>query len=95
MKLGMIKYCYSQLDPDTCQEKVDYIKSKLQMLFDEYSKSTSSTQPSESCSHSSFHLSSMTVRGKGKEQMDGFGAFDVSVCFLLRILHSLSLNLIL
>ena len=68
------------------------------MLFDEYSKLTSSTQPSESYSHSSFHLSSMTVPmigGKGKEQMDGFGAFDVSVCFFfLRILHSLSLNLI-
>ena len=98
MKLGMIKYCYSQLDLDTCQEKVDYIKSKLQMLFDEYSKSTSSTQPSESCSYSSFYLSSMTVptvRGKEKKHMDGFGAFDVSVCFLLRILHSLSLNLIL
>ena len=95
MKLGTIKYCYSQLDLNTCQEKVDYIKSKLQMLFDEYSKSTSSTQPSESCSHSSFHLSFMTVRGKEKEHMDGFGAFDVSVCFLLKILHSLSLNLIL
>ena len=68
------------------------------MLFDEYSNSTSSTQLNESCSHSSFHLSSMTVPtvgGKGKEQMDGFSAFDVSVCFLLIILHSLSLNLIL
>ena len=84
MKLGTIKYFYSQLNPNTSQKKVDYIKSKLQMLFDEYSKLTSSTQPSESCSHSSFHLSSITVptvRGKGNEHMDGFGAFDVSVCF--------------
>ena len=56
MKLGTIKYCYFQLDPNTCQEKVDHIKSKLQMLFDEYSNLISSTQPSESCSHNSFHL---------------------------------------
>ena len=68
------------------------------MLFDEYSKLMSDTQPSESCSHSSFHLSFMIVPmvgEKGKEQIEEFGAFDVSVCFPLRILHSLSLILIL
>ena len=33
MKLSMIKYCYSQLDSNTCQKKIDNIKSKLYLLF--------------------------------------------------------------
>ena len=49
IKLSMIKYCYSQLDSNTCQEKIDNIKSKLYLLFDQYKKWMSSDKPSGSC----------------------------------------------
>ncbi|XP_045822991.1 zinc finger BED domain-containing protein RICESLEEPER 2-like isoform X4 [Trifolium pratense] len=43
MKLSTLAYCYSKLDASTCERKLQDVKSKLYMLFDQYSsKSTSS-----------------------------------------------------
>lgn len=83
-KLGMIKYCYSQLDEDTCQEKIDHIRSNLQMLFGEYVKWMASTEPSGSCSQGSSASSSLatpSISGKQKEQASDFGLYDVSIYF--------------
>ncbi|KAK2438690.1 zinc finger BED domain-containing protein RICESLEEPER [Trifolium repens] len=43
MKFSRLAYCYSKLDPSTCEQKLQKLKTKLYMLFDSYSsKSTSS-----------------------------------------------------
>jgi hypothetical protein len=42
MKFSRLAYCYSKLDPSTCEQKLQKLKTKLYMLFDSYSsKSTS------------------------------------------------------
>ncbi|GAU19720.1 hypothetical protein TSUD_78450 [Trifolium subterraneum] len=42
MKFSTLAYCYSKLDPSTCEQKLQQVKRKLYMLFDEYvSKNTS------------------------------------------------------
>ena len=77
MKLSMIKYCYSQLDSNTCQEKIDNIKSKLYLLFDQYSKWMSSDKPSGSCFRSS-NCSFATITDEDQNEIEDSGLFDVS-----------------
>ena len=81
MKLSMIKYCYSQLDSNTCQKKIDNIKSKLYLLFDQYKKWMSSDKPSGNC-FKSFNCSFATITDKDQNEIEDFGLFDVSFSFL-------------
>ncbi|CAJ2676966.1 unnamed protein product [Trifolium pratense] len=45
MKLSTLAYCYSKLDPSTCEQKLQQVKRKLYMLFDEYSSKNTSSGP--------------------------------------------------
>jgi hypothetical protein len=66
MKFSTLAYCYSKLDPSTCEQKLQQVKRKLYMLFDEYSskridQDQSSNMPLpkklKSLSHSLFDVS--------------------------------------
>ena len=80
MKLSMIKYCYSQLDSNICQENIDNIKSKYNLIFDQYRKWMSSDKPRESCFKSSNYSFATIVDGDQNEIEDS-GLFDVSFSF--------------
>ena len=38
MKFDALRFCYSKLDPSTCEEKLAHIKSKMYKLYQEYAK---------------------------------------------------------
>ena len=77
MKLSTIKYCYSQLDSNTCEEKIDNIKSKLYLLFDQYSKWMSSDKPNGSCFRSS-NCSFATITNEDQNEIEDSDLFYVS-----------------
>ena len=81
MKLSMIKYCYLQLDSNTYQEKIDNIKSKLYLLFDQYRKWMSSDKSSGSC-FKSFNCSFATIVDEDQNEIEDSSLFDVSFSFL-------------
>ena len=76
-KLSMIKYCYSQLDSNTCQKKIDNFKSKLYLFFDQYKKWMSSDKSSGSCFQSS-NYSFVTIIDEDQNEIEDSGLFDVS-----------------
>lgn len=39
-KLSLLDYCFTNLDPSTCQQKVENVQAKLYLLFKAYSKPT-------------------------------------------------------
>ena len=41
MKTTSLTYCYSKIDPKTCDGKVEYVKSKLYKLFENYANKNS------------------------------------------------------
>ena len=80
----MIKYCYSQLDSNTCQKKIDNIKNKLYLLFYQYKKWMSSDKSSESCFQSS-NYSFATIVNEDQNEIEDSGLFDVSFSFPKKI----------
>uniref|UniRef100_A0A151UI99 AC transposase n=1 Tax=Cajanus cajan TaxID=3821 RepID=A0A151UI99_CAJCA len=97
MKFEAIWFCYSKIDPSTCEEKINILKEKMYKLFEEYVKlhsnesNTSSSQISPST-----HIASFT---NDEQVMD---AFDVSfylsnfptqlVLFYLHLISYLSMT---
>ncbi|KAG6418762.1 hypothetical protein SASPL_120967 [Salvia splendens] len=55
MKLKLVEYCYSTLDPLSSEDKINRLKTKLYILYDEYKKKgddaslSKVSQPSGSC----------------------------------------------
>ncbi|XP_019154267.1 PREDICTED: zinc finger BED domain-containing protein DAYSLEEPER-like [Ipomoea nil] len=48
MKFKLLDFCFKKLDPNTCKQKSDYVKSKLYMLFEAYKSKTMTVPPSSS-----------------------------------------------
>nr|GLL21457.1 zinc finger BED domain-containing protein DAYSLEEPER-like isoform X1 [Ipomoea trifida] len=79
LKLQFVEYCYKKLDPLTCQAKIEEIKKKLYMLYDEYKKTSggsSSSRVSTSQSQVFSGTSSVGVGGGGLGSMGGPGKLD-------------------
>nr|GMD39372.1 zinc finger BED domain-containing protein RICESLEEPER 2-like [Ipomoea batatas] len=79
LKLQFVEYCYKKLHPLTCQVKIEEIKKKLYMLYDEYKKTSggsSSSRVSTSQSQVFSGTSSVGVGGGGLGSMGGPGKFD-------------------
>ncbi|XP_020239290.1 zinc finger BED domain-containing protein DAYSLEEPER [Cajanus cajan] len=73
MKFEAIRFCYSKIDPSTCEEKINILKEKMYKLFEEYVKlhsnesNTSSSQISPST-----HVASFT---NDEQVMDAFDEY--------------------
>nr|GMD31118.1 zinc finger BED domain-containing protein DAYSLEEPER-like [Ipomoea batatas] len=68
-----VEYCYKKLHPLTCQVKIEEIKKKLYMLYDEYKKTSggsSSSRVSTSQSQVFSGTSSVGVGGGGSGKFD-------------------------
>ena len=85
LKIETFRFCYNKLDPNTCQEKLDYIKSKLYHFYSQYERMGQSSKQLGGSSHSRMPSTSRQldiIRGKDKRTIfQGFG-LDVSICFL-------------
>jgi hypothetical protein len=75
MKLSTLEYCYSKVDPSTCEQKVEFVKRKLYMLYEKYAKNTSSCERG-SQSLSSTNLSAPTPKAISK-RMFGVSFFVI------------------
>nr|GMC71423.1 zinc finger BED domain-containing protein RICESLEEPER 2-like [Ipomoea batatas] len=79
LKLQFVEYCYKKLNPLTCQAKIEEIKKKLYMLYDEYKKTSggsSSSRVSTSQSQVFSGTSNVGVEGGGLGSMGGPGKLD-------------------
>nr|GLL29980.1 zinc finger BED domain-containing protein RICESLEEPER 2-like [Ipomoea trifida] len=79
LKLQFVEYCYKMLNPRTCQAKIEWIKNKLYMLYDEYKKkSVGSSSSRVSTSHSQEPLvtSIYGVGRGGLRSKGGHGKLD-------------------
>ncbi|XP_019167900.1 PREDICTED: zinc finger BED domain-containing protein DAYSLEEPER-like isoform X2 [Ipomoea nil] len=82
LKLQFVEYCYKKLDPFTCQDKIEGIKKKLYLLYDEYKKKSdgfSSSRVSTSQLQDYSIYSTITicgVRSGGLGSMGGSGKLD-------------------
>ena len=84
MKFDALRFCYSNTDTSTCEEKLNYIKSQIYMLFEEYAKGS----PNDSCATSSQTPSSMqhaSYVGKGKGKAKNI--FGVSYLFFQECIY--------
>nr|GMD82569.1 zinc finger BED domain-containing protein DAYSLEEPER-like [Ipomoea batatas] len=50
MKFKLLDFCFKKLDPNTCKQKVEYVKNKLYMLFEAYKSKSTTAVPSSSTS---------------------------------------------
>lgn len=78
MKLEILTYCFDTLDPSTSKAKVEAVKGKLNLLFDQYKSYTPSSMNVPS--------SSRATRLFGKSQTVGrLTAFSVSFILFIYI----------
>nr|GMD74426.1 zinc finger BED domain-containing protein RICESLEEPER 2-like [Ipomoea batatas]GMD89726.1 zinc finger BED domain-containing protein RICESLEEPER 2-like [Ipomoea batatas] len=74
LKLQFVEYCYKMLNPLTCQVKVECIKNKLYMLYDEYKKKSvgssssrvSTSQSQEPLATSIYGVARGGLRSRGR-----------------------------
>nr|GMD09328.1 zinc finger BED domain-containing protein DAYSLEEPER-like [Ipomoea batatas] len=79
LKLQFVEYCYKMLNPLTCQAKIEWIKNKLYMLYDEYKKKSvdsSSSRVSTSQSQEPLVTSIYGVGRGGLRSRGGHGKLD-------------------
>ncbi|XP_028769961.1 zinc finger BED domain-containing protein RICESLEEPER 2-like [Neltuma alba] len=83
MKFDIVKFSYSRLDPTNCHEKVEYVRSKLYSVFNEYKNLVSSSSPTHivqtesSYNARSIHLANIVPPNFSvRDQSNYLDAFD-------------------
>lgn len=74
MKLTALRYCYSKLDPHTCDDKINHIKDKMYKLFEEYVNIKSSS----SAASSSQIIPPSDLEGTEEEEQNENDPYNVS-----------------
>nr|GMD76670.1 zinc finger BED domain-containing protein DAYSLEEPER-like [Ipomoea batatas] len=73
LKLQFVEYCYKKLNPLTCQVKIEGIKKKLYMLYDEYKKTSGDSSSSRVSTPQSQVYSATSSVGVGRGGMGSMG----------------------
>ncbi|XP_019173487.1 PREDICTED: zinc finger BED domain-containing protein RICESLEEPER 2-like [Ipomoea nil] len=82
LKVQFVEYCYKKLNPLTCQDKIEGIKKKLYLLYDEYKKksgdfSSSRVSTPQLQDYSIYStITTCGVRSGGLGSMGGSGKLD-------------------
>nr|GMD78422.1 zinc finger BED domain-containing protein RICESLEEPER 2-like [Ipomoea batatas] len=73
LKLQFVEYCYKKLNPLTCQVKIEGIKKKLYMLYDEYKKTSGDSSSSRVSTPQSQVYSATSSVGVGRGGLGSMG----------------------